>query len=297
MDTTAVEVEGLRKRFGDVRALDGVNLTVPKGTVIGLLGPNGAGKTTLVRVLATLLDADSGRASVLGFDVATQPFSVRRGIGLAGQFAAVDELQTGHENLVMVGRLYGLSRGDARARATEVLRRFDLAVMAERELAATLRKPTLVLIAVIQPVLLVLLFRYVFGGAIKTPGSSYVDFLMPGILVLTAISGRSSPAWACRRTCRRASSTGSGRCPSPGPRCWSGARCPTWRAPWHRWRWCWASACSSASVPTSRWHGWWPHWPWSSASRTCSPGSRPRLGCVCPTPRRSSRPASRGCSR
>ena len=131
-DTTAVQVEDLRKRFGEVRALDGIDLTVPKGTVIGLLGPNGAGKTTLVRVLATLLDADSGRASVLGFDVATQPFSVRRRIGLAGQFAAVDELQTGHENLVMVGRLYGLSRGDARARATEVLRRFDLADVADQ---------------------------------------------------------------------------------------------------------------------------------------------------------------------
>jgi len=131
-DTTAVQVEELRKRFGEVRALDGIDLAVPKGTVIGLLGPNGAGKTTLVRVLATLLDADSGRASVLGFDVATQPFSVRRRIGLAGQFAAVDELQTGHENLVMVGRLYGLSRGDARARATEVLRRFDLADVADQ---------------------------------------------------------------------------------------------------------------------------------------------------------------------
>ena len=134
-ETAAVEVEGLRKSYGSVHALDGLDLVVPRGQVLGLLGPNGAGKTTLVRVLTTLAPADAGRAVVLGYDVATQPFAVRRRIGLAGQYAAVDEMQTGHENLVMVGRLYGASRAQARARAGEVLERFDLADVADRRVS------------------------------------------------------------------------------------------------------------------------------------------------------------------
>jgi ABC-2 type transport system ATP-binding protein len=128
----AIQVEGLRKRFGDVVALDGLDLIGPEGTVLGLLGPNGAGKTTLVRALATLLTPDSGRALVLGHDVVANAFEVRREIGLAGQFAAVDEILTGRENLEMVGMLYRLGRAEATRRATEVLERFGLSDAADR---------------------------------------------------------------------------------------------------------------------------------------------------------------------
>jgi ABC-2 type transport system ATP-binding protein len=129
---TAIDVEDLHKRFGDVRALAGVNLTAPEGAVLGLLGPNGAGKTTLLRILSTLSAPDTGSVRVLGHDVVSEPFSVRRAIGLAGQFAAVEEVLTGRENLVMVGRLYGLPRREAAARADAVLERFDLAFAADR---------------------------------------------------------------------------------------------------------------------------------------------------------------------
>ncbi|MFL6070170.1 MAG: ATP-binding cassette domain-containing protein, partial [Actinomycetes bacterium] len=105
MTTTAIEVEGLVKHFGDVHAIDGVDLEVQQGSIVGLLGPNGAGKTTTVRVLTTLLKPDSGRASVGGIDVVREPGEVRKLIGLSGQYAAVDEYLTGRENLDMVGRL------------------------------------------------------------------------------------------------------------------------------------------------------------------------------------------------
>jgi ABC-2 type transport system ATP-binding protein len=110
-----------------VRALDGVDLTVPTGTVLGLLGPNGAGKTTAVRILTTLLPADGGSARVAGLDVATEAAKLRSRIGLAGQYAAVDENLTGFENLQMVGQLYHLPKGEPKVRATELLERFDLA--------------------------------------------------------------------------------------------------------------------------------------------------------------------------
>jgi ABC-2 type transport system ATP-binding protein len=132
MTATAIEVEGLRKSFGEVNALDGLDFVGPEGAVLALLGPNGAGKTTLVRALATLLRPDSGRALVLGRDVLADPFGVRREIGLAGQFAAIDEVLTGRENLEMVGRLYHLRRAEARRRAAEVLERFGLAQAADR---------------------------------------------------------------------------------------------------------------------------------------------------------------------
>jgi ABC-2 type transport system ATP-binding protein len=122
----AIEAEGLVKSYGDVRALDGVDLTAPTGTVLGLLGPNGAGKTTAVRILTTLLPADGGSARVVGIDVATEAAQLRRQIGLAGQYAAVDENLTGFENLQMVGQLYHLPKGEPKARATELLERFDL---------------------------------------------------------------------------------------------------------------------------------------------------------------------------
>ncbi|MFC4492815.1 ATP-binding cassette domain-containing protein [Streptomyces ovatisporus] len=128
----AIYAEGLVKTFGEVRALDGVDLDVPEGTVLGLLGPNGAGKTTAVRVLTTLLTPDSGRAVVAGLDVLKQPHEVRRSIGLSGQFAAIDEYLTGRENLQMVGQLYQLSARDAKARAAELLERFNLADAADR---------------------------------------------------------------------------------------------------------------------------------------------------------------------
>ncbi|MFD9973827.1 ATP-binding cassette domain-containing protein [Streptomyces sp. NPDC059017] len=128
----AIYAEGLVKTFGEVRALDGVDLDVPEGTVLGLLGPNGAGKTTAVRVLTTLLRPDSGRAVVAGVDVLQNPNEVRRSIGLSGQFAAVDEYLTGRENLQMVGRLYQMNARAAKARAGELLERFNLADAADR---------------------------------------------------------------------------------------------------------------------------------------------------------------------
>ncbi|MET9728565.1 ATP-binding cassette domain-containing protein [Streptomyces zaomyceticus] len=128
----AIYAEGLVKTFGDVRALDGVDLDVPEGTVLGLLGPNGAGKTTAVRVLTTLLQPDSGRAVVAGVDVLKDPDEVRRRIGLSGQFAAVDEYLTGRENLQMVGQLYQMRARDAKVRADELLERFNLADAADR---------------------------------------------------------------------------------------------------------------------------------------------------------------------
>ncbi|MCZ7433329.1 ATP-binding cassette domain-containing protein [Streptomyces sp. WMMC1477] len=128
----AIYAEGLVKTFGDVKALDGVDLDVPEGTVLGLLGPNGAGKTTTVRVLTTLLRPDSGRAVVAGLDVLKQPNEVRRSIGLSGQFAAVDEYLTGRENLTMVGQLYQMPAKVARQRADELLERFNLTEAADR---------------------------------------------------------------------------------------------------------------------------------------------------------------------
>jgi len=129
----AIEAEGLVKTFGkDVRALDGVSLAVEAGTVLGLLGPNGAGKTTTVRVLTTTLVPDSGRAVVNGFDVVKQANQVRASIGLAGQYAAVDENLTGRENLRMVGQLFQISRRDASRIADELLAHFDLTAAADR---------------------------------------------------------------------------------------------------------------------------------------------------------------------
>jgi ABC-2 type transport system ATP-binding protein len=129
----AIVAEGLGKRFGRVPALDGVDLELPAGGVLGLLGPNGAGKTTVVRILATLLAPDRGRARVAGFDVTAHPQAVRRLIGLSGQYAAVDPFLTGQENLIMIGRLYGLSRRQARRRATELAGQLGLAGAAGRQ--------------------------------------------------------------------------------------------------------------------------------------------------------------------
>jgi ABC-2 type transport system ATP-binding protein len=128
----AILVEGLTKSFGEVRALRGIDLSVPPGTVLGVLGPNGAGKTTAVRILTTLLRPDGGRALVQGHDVVREAATVRRSIGLSGQSAAIQEELTGRENLEIVGRLYHLSWPRARARATELLEQFDLVDAADR---------------------------------------------------------------------------------------------------------------------------------------------------------------------
>jgi ABC-2 type transport system ATP-binding protein len=129
----AIETEGLKKAFGDVQALCGVDLRVPQGSVLGLLGPNGAGKTTAVRILTTLLRQDSGSARVAGFDVVRDATKLRSHIGLAGQYAAVDENLTGHENLYMVGRLYHFDKAESRKRADELLGSFDLADAGSRQ--------------------------------------------------------------------------------------------------------------------------------------------------------------------
>jgi ABC-2 type transport system ATP-binding protein len=133
MTEAAIEVEGLRKRFKDVTALDGIDLVAPAGTILGLLGPNGAGKTTAVRILTTLLPPDDGKARVAGLDVVRDAAAVRARIGLSGQYAAVDENLTGFENLEMVGRLYHLGRGPSRERARELLERFSLTDAADRQ--------------------------------------------------------------------------------------------------------------------------------------------------------------------
>jgi ABC-2 type transport system ATP-binding protein len=132
MIPTAIHADGLGKRYGDRWVLRDVDLDVPAGTVLGLLGPNGAGKTTTVRILTALLRPDEGRAQVAGFDVVAEAPRVRPRIGLAGKSATVDELMTGRANLDTVGRLYHLSRKAARARAAELLERFDLADAADR---------------------------------------------------------------------------------------------------------------------------------------------------------------------
>jgi ABC-2 type transport system ATP-binding protein len=128
----AISVKGLVKTFGDVKALDGVDLEVPTGSVLGLLGPNGAGKTTTVRVLTTLLKPDAGEVRVAGLDVVENEAELREHIGLAGQYAAVDENLTGTENLTMIGRLYGMKRSEAKVRAGELLERFGLTDAAGR---------------------------------------------------------------------------------------------------------------------------------------------------------------------
>ncbi|MEV4283024.1 ATP-binding cassette domain-containing protein [Actinoplanes xinjiangensis] len=130
--TDPIEVADLAVSYGRVTALDGLDLRIAAGTVLGVLGPNGAGKTTLIRVLSTLLRPARGTARVMGHDVVADPLPVRRSIGLAGQYAAVDQELTGRENLEMVGRLYRLPRAEARRRAGEILERFDLSGVADR---------------------------------------------------------------------------------------------------------------------------------------------------------------------
>ena len=134
MSDIAIGVQGVRKRFGEVEALAGVDFEVPQGTVFGLLGPNGAGKTTVIRVLSTILRPDDGHAEVLGHDVVREPEAVRRRIGLAGQYAAVDQNLTGRENLQMVGVLAQMPRPEIKPRAQELLDRFQLADAADRPL-------------------------------------------------------------------------------------------------------------------------------------------------------------------
>lgn len=136
MSPLAIEVVGLTKTFGrNTLALNGVDFTVPAGTVCGLLGHNGAGKTTTINILSTLIRPSSGRASVAGYDIARQPAEVRASIGMAGQFTGMDPMLTGRENLVLFGRLRGLNRRQAKARADELLEQFDLVAAADRRLS------------------------------------------------------------------------------------------------------------------------------------------------------------------
>ena len=135
-ENAAIEVNDLTKSYRAVRVLDGIDLRVPAGTVFALLGPNGAGKTTTVRILATLVAPDGGSARVAGYDVIADRHAIRRRISLTGQYAAIDELQTGRENLEMMGRLRRLRRRAARARATELLERFDLAEAGDRRVSS-----------------------------------------------------------------------------------------------------------------------------------------------------------------
>ncbi len=130
--SNAVTVRGLVKHYGETKALDGVDLDVREGTVLGVLGPNGAGKTTLVRVLSTLIQPDAGSATVAGYDVLRQPRQLRRKIGLTGQYASVDEKLSGFENLYMIGRLLDLSKADAKKRSNDLLERFSLTDAAKR---------------------------------------------------------------------------------------------------------------------------------------------------------------------
>jgi ABC-type multidrug transport system ATPase subunit len=132
MSDNAIVVQGLAKRFGEVVALDGIDFQVPAGSVFGLLGPNGAGKTTAIRILTTILRPDGGRAEILGLDVVDQAEEVRYCIGLAGQYAAIDPNLTGRENLRLTGRLAQLPTADARARADELLERFQLSDAGDR---------------------------------------------------------------------------------------------------------------------------------------------------------------------
>jgi len=132
MGVASISIQGLKKHFGSVQALRGVDLNIEKGTILGLLGPNGAGKTTIIRILTTLVQPDQGRAIVEGYDVVEKPQAVREIIGLAGQYAAVDENLTARENLIMVGRLYHMSRIEAVERAAELLIQFDLDDAADR---------------------------------------------------------------------------------------------------------------------------------------------------------------------
>lgn len=129
----AVEARGLVKKFGDTTAVDGVDLAIPRGGIYGVLGPNGAGKTTAIRMLATLLRPDAGEARVLGYDVYTEPKAIRENIALTGQFASLDEDLTGIENLILLGRLLGFNKQDARARGLDLLEAFGLAEAAERQ--------------------------------------------------------------------------------------------------------------------------------------------------------------------
>jgi ABC-2 type transport system ATP-binding protein len=133
--TTAIEVTGIVKSYGDTQVLRGIDLSVPTGTVYALLGPNGAGKTTMIRILATLLSADGGTARISGYDVGSEPDAVRRSIGMTGQFSAIDELLTGRENLRLMADLAHLRKAEAAARVEELLARFGLADAGDRRAA------------------------------------------------------------------------------------------------------------------------------------------------------------------
>src|SRR2546423_1754174 len=227
----AIHVQGLEKSYNELHVLRGVDFDVARGSIFALLGSNGAGKTTIVRILSTLLKADAGTTSVNGFDVVTQAANVRESMSLTGQFAAVDEILTGRENLMLVARLRHLK--DAGRIADDLLARFGLTDAAERKVSAysggmrrrldiamsligdppgiflaeqtavllgrslrhISRSPDTIITTAIMPIAFMLLFVYVFGGAIHTGSGKYVNYLLPGILLITVASGISYTAF------------------------------------------------------------------------------------------------------
>jgi ABC-2 type transport system permease protein len=207
---SAIHVQGLEKSYKELEVLRGVEFDVARGSIFALLGSNGAGKTTAVKILSTLLKADAGTASVNGFDVATQAADVRGSISLTGQFAAVDEILTGRENLVLVARLRRLE--DPGAIADDLLDRFSLTDAAARKAStysggmrrrldiamSLIGNPPVIFLdepTTIMPIAFMLLFVYVFGGAIDSGSDSYVNYLLPGILLITIASGISYTAF------------------------------------------------------------------------------------------------------
>ena len=170
----AIVAEGLRKRFGETQAVDGFDLVVAPGSICGLLGPNGAGKTTVVRILATLLRADEGRAMIDGADVATEPHEVRRRIGWSGQAPAVDEILSGRQNLVLFGRLNRLGKAEAGRRADELLERFDLGDAARKSV------------------------KHYSGGMRRRLDLAVTLILSPGRAVPRRADDRPRPAWPQR---------------------------------------------------------------------------------------------------
>src|SRR4051794_13695268 len=287
-----ITASGLVKSYGRLRALDGLDLAVPDGTILGLLGPNGAGKTTAVRILTTLLKPDAGSATVAGLDVINQPGKVRAKLGLSGQYAAVDEYLTGYENLQMVGRLYGLSRPDARQRARELLDQFSLADAADRPVktysGGMRRRLDLAGALVARPPVLFLdepttgldprsrndmwevIRDLVRGGSTLLLTTQYLeeaDRLADNILVID--HGRAIAQGTAAQLKDQAGAPGSNS-PSPRPpislplaRSWSGSRTV-------RWRWRSIRAGWSARSPVVR-------RPWSTP---CTGWTRPASWCT-----------------
>ncbi len=304
----AIVVEGLVRKFGDVVAVDGIDFTVPAGTVLGLLGPNGAGKTTTVRMLTTILKPTAGRATVLGLDVVKRPHAVRSVIGLAGQYAAVDEALTGRENLRMIGHLTQQPAKAINPRADELLERFTLAAAADRPVrtysggmrrrldlaAALVHKPPVLFLD--EPTtgldppgrndLWALIGELVADGTTLLLTTQYLeeaDRLADNIIVIDG--GHIVASRGRRRSSRGRWAPPSSRSDSPTP--------PTPRPPRGASAWSGRSRCSTTAGP-SRWRSPTPgprSWRWSACSTAPTPppsrsrcASPPSTTCSCSSP-------------